>query len=161
MSENTQNQELDLEFDLNDLPELKPFVSWPAGSYDVTVESLRGEMVTMGSNDVPCVVFKVKLDAVKEVKPIDAATPEVGTSMSWNLPLDGDTEEALNRNQGRVRALLTPFAQAFGTTNNKEIYTKAAGTQARLITSVWVKKGDKAAGEEDRVYSQVKSVIIS
>ena len=162
MSEQTQNQELDFEFDLSSLPDLPEYIKWPAGSYDCEVVSLRGEVVSMGSNDTPCVVLKVKLLNVNEVKPIDAKVPEIGTENTWNFPLTGrdDSEEAQERALGSVKRMMMPFAQAFGTTNNKEIYAKAVGTKIKLITSVSVKKGDAKAGEEDKIYSNVKNIIV-
>lgn len=158
MSTNTQNQEI--EFDLNELPELPDFISWPAGSYKVEGVSLGTETITFGSKgDVVCVSLKVKLLEVNETKPVDATVPPVNSEQTWNFPLVGDDEEKTTMAQGRIRKLLTPLAQAFGTTKNLEIYQKFPGYRFTLITSVRVVKGDKLAGEEDKVYSGIKSII--
>lgn len=159
MSTNTQSQEI--EFDLNDLPELPEFVNWPAGSYRVEGIKLGTEVVTFGQKgDIPCVTIKVKLLGINEIKPVDAAQPAEGSQMSWNFPLVGDDEEKTKFAQGRVRKILVPFAEAFGVTKNLEIYEKFTGTQFTLITNVRVVKGDKLAGEDDKSYSGIKNIII-
>jgi hypothetical protein len=162
MSDNTNTTATDeFIFDLNDLPELPEFTPWPAGSYKCEGVSLSNEVVSFGAvGDVPCVVITVKLKAINEVKPANAATPALETTMTWNYSLTGDDAEKEKLSQGRIRNLLAPFSAAFGTTLSNEIYAKFPGTTFTLVTNVRVKKGDKLAGEEDKHYSGIKSIIV-
>jgi hypothetical protein len=145
----------DVEFDLNDLPELPEFVTWPAGSYEVEGVSLRTEdNEKMGK----IIVFEVLLKTVNEVKPADAVLPAVETKQSWNFPFYGKDDRGTEFAQGRIRNILTPFAIAYGTANSQEIAAKFAGTKFTLITNVRTVKGKE--GEEDKTYSGIKSVII-
>lgn len=145
----------DVEFDLNDLPELPEYVTWPAGSYEVEGVSLRTE-----DNDKigKVMVLEVKLLGINETKPADATLPALETKQFWNFPFYGKDDRGTEFAQGRIRSVLTPFAMAYGTANSQEIAAKFAGTKFTLITNVRTVKGTD--GADDKTYSGIKSVII-
>lgn len=159
MTNNAQENEM-IDFDLNDLPDLPAFVVWPAGSYNVEGVSLSKIDLNFGQEVIPAIELKVKLVKANEVKPATAEPPAEGSEFSWNYPLVADTEEATQKRLGALKRILAPIGQAFGTSSVPEIAAKFPGSSMLITTSVYVKKGDKLAGEDDRIYSNLKSLIM-
>jgi hypothetical protein len=158
MTTETQNDMI--EFDLNDLPELPEFVVWPAGSYDVEGVSLKKVDLTFGQDEVAALEFKVKLLKINELKVANSVAPAEGSEFSWNYPLHGDTDKLTERRLGTIKKLLGPIGDAIGSKSSVEIAQKIPGLQMLITTSVYVKAGNKLLGEEDKMYSNVRTVLV-
>ncbi len=160
MSTDTSNNNDMIEFDLNDLPELPEFVVWPAGSYNVEGVHFKKVDLTFSNEVIPAIEFKVKLDNINELKAANAVAPADGTTFSWNFPLAADTQEKTDQRLGALRRAVAPIAAAICSTSSVDIAAAIPGMKMLLTTTVYVKKGDKLAGEEDKMYSNLKSIVV-
>lgn len=160
-----QDQELEMfEFDIADLPDLPSYEEWPAGAYAVEGVSLKARNVEIGNDTRPAVELTIKLEAVNAVKPADAKLPEIGTEKSYTFFLEGKDERGSNFAQGKIKQLLAPFkALTGGSGSLPDIARVIPGAKFNIVTSIRSGKlspEQKAAGEEARIYGDIKNLFL-
>ncbi len=132
MSENTFNLNDLLAGDLDALPDVPAFVTWPAGAYRCTCTGKMDEI-----NDQP--VYKVDY-TLKEVL---ALSDDTAVS-----PLPGSTNgEAFFLSKeigvGKLKEFLLPFAKKFGVTKVDELMSMIINIEVDVVNKPRKDKNDK------------------
>jgi hypothetical protein len=132
MSESTFNLSDLLAGDLDALPDVPAFVTWPAGAYRCTVTGKMDEI-----NDQP--VYKVDY-SLKEVLQLANDTDVA--------PMLGSTNgEAFNLGKtfgvGKLKEFLLPFAKKFGVSKVDELMSMIINVEVDVVNKPRKDKNDK------------------
>ena len=111
---------------LDDLPDLPEFKVYPAGAHRVAIKFEKKQI-----GDHPSVELKLTMVETVELKDPAVDQPvEAGTESSVAFMLDNEF------GLGKLKEIMKPLAEHFGTGNLLQIIEEATGTECLVVTKV-------------------------
>ena len=132
---------------LDDIADLPAFEAPPPGAYVLTVKTEVKEI-----NNKPAVAANFTVVETVELKDPEAKPVVPGTQFSIAFILGSNIAE------GKLKLLLAPFAEHFGTSKVGELVRDHLAEEVTIAATITNRK-DKE--DPDRVYADVKNIVVA
>lgn len=140
--------------DLSQIPDLPDYKSPPAGSYALMIEKVQAKEIA----DKTALQITYIVDQVLEL--VDAETPQEEQVIPGNKFTEAfffDKPENIELTLGSLKKKFAGLAEAFGTTNLKEILEKAEGM--KVLCTITNRVNKKTTPHS--IYASVKDVTLA